>query len=103
MADGRRHDILKWPGVRTQAAWGVAFSRVTARALSATRSAAQVRRLTIPATATMRKYTRKDFLSFSALLAGAASVARAPFARSAWAAEPLPLQQTVAGIEVDMS
>jgi predicted amidohydrolase YtcJ len=51
----------------------------------------------------MPNYSRKQFLSLSALLAGAASLARAPFTRSAWAAEPLPPQQNRgAGLEADL-
>ncbi|MGQ0647917.1 MAG: amidohydrolase, partial [Gemmatimonadaceae bacterium] len=51
----------------------------------------------------MSKYTRKEFLSLGALLAGAGSVARLAFARNAWAAEALPPQQNRgAGLEADM-
>ena len=51
----------------------------------------------------MPKYTRKEFLSFGALLAGAASLARTPFTGSAWAAEPQPPQQARGvGIEADV-
>ena len=51
----------------------------------------------------MPKYTRKEFLSFSALLAGAASLARATLPRSAWAAQALPAQQARGtGIEADL-
>ena len=50
----------------------------------------------------MPRVTRKQFLSLSALLAGAASVARVPFARTA-RAEPLPpLQNRGAGLEADL-
>ncbi|MCC6317326.1 MAG: amidohydrolase [Gemmatimonadaceae bacterium] len=49
----------------------------------------------------MSRQTRKEFLTFGALLAGAATIARAPFARSA-AAEPEPPQQNRgSGIEAD--
>ncbi len=50
----------------------------------------------------MARVTRKEFLSFGALLAGAASIARLPFPRTA-AAEPAPPQQNRgAGITADM-
>lgn len=50
----------------------------------------------------MPRYSRKEFLSFGALLAGAATVARAPFSR-AWAAEPAPPDQNRgSGLEADL-
>lgn len=50
----------------------------------------------------MSRYTRKEFLSLGALLAGAASLARLPFARAAHAM-PLPPQPSRgAGIEADL-
>ena len=51
----------------------------------------------------MATHTRKEFLSFGALLAGAASLARAPLGRTAWAAEPLPPQRVRgSGVEADL-
>ncbi|MBL8958902.1 MAG: amidohydrolase family protein, partial [Gemmatimonadetes bacterium] len=50
----------------------------------------------------MPRYTRKEFLSLGALLAGAASIARLPFPRSAQA-QPAPAQPNRgAGIEADL-
>ncbi|MBC7897630.1 MAG: amidohydrolase [Cytophagaceae bacterium] len=50
----------------------------------------------------MARQTRKEFLTLSALLAGAATLVRAPFGRSL-AAEPLPPQQARgSGIEADL-
>ncbi|MBK8247466.1 MAG: amidohydrolase [Gemmatimonadetes bacterium] len=50
----------------------------------------------------MPRYTRKEFLSFGALLAGAASLARLPFPRAAQA-QPAPAQPNRgAGIEADL-
>ena len=50
----------------------------------------------------MPRYTRKEFLSFGALLAGAASLARLPFPRTA-RAQPAPLQPNRgSGIEADL-
>lgn len=50
----------------------------------------------------MARYTRKEFLSLGALLAGAASIARLPFPRSAQA-QPAPAQPNRgAGIEADL-
>ena len=51
----------------------------------------------------MRRYTRGEFLSLSALLAGAASLAKVPFSRlNAQAPSPSPLQQRGIGIEADL-
>lgn len=52
----------------------------------------------------MRRYTRGEFLSLSALLAGAASLTRLPFARTALAQSPAQgvAQNRGAGIEADL-
>jgi predicted amidohydrolase YtcJ len=49
----------------------------------------------------MRRYTRGEFLSLSALLAGAASLTKVPFARLGAQAPP-PTPQRGAGIEADL-
>jgi hypothetical protein len=51
----------------------------------------------------MRRYTRGEFLSLSAMLAGAASLAKLPFSRlNAQAPAPTSLPQRGAGIEADL-
>jgi hypothetical protein len=51
----------------------------------------------------MRRYTRGEFLSLSAMLAGAASLAKLPFrSLNAQAPAPAPMPQRGAGIEADL-
>ena len=51
----------------------------------------------------MRRYTRGEFLSLSAMLAGAASLAKLPFrSLGAQAPAPAPLPQRGTGVEADL-